>query len=180
MSNFSNNLINARVSEIMPYLRSGDKILDIGSGNCLLTKRLRELGYNITPIDIVNKSKVKDIQPAIYDGKYIPFSNNSFNLSLLITVLHHTNDPIGILREATRVSNRIIIMEDVYENAVQKYLTSLMDSILNFEFIGHPHSNKTKDAWLEIFNNLNLAVLDKKQHTFWHFFQNGTFYLQKK
>ncbi len=171
--------INTIISEITPYLRKNDRILDIGSGSCVVARRLKDSGCKITLLDVVDKSVYSDFRPIIYDGRNISFPDNSFDIAVLITVLHHTREPIGVLREAARVAPRIIVMEDLYKGLLQKYLTFAMDSFLNREFFNHPHTNMTEKQWREVFDKLGLRVLDKKTHNFWKFFTSGTFYLER-
>ena len=165
--------------KITPYLKSGDCIIDIGSGDCTVANTLGNNGYEITPLDIRDESVHQNFRPIIYDGKNIPFPDDSFDVALLITVLHHTKKPIEILKEAIRVAPRIIVMEDLYKNLLQKYLTFAMDSLLNLEFFGHPHTNMTQEQWEGVFNKLGLKILDRNVHNFWRFFTSGTFYLEK-
>ena len=96
-----------------------------------------------------------------------------------MTVLHHTLDPETLLDQAKRVARRIIVMEDVYSNVIQKYATFIMDSVVNFEFIGHPHANKSHSQWLEIFNKLELKIIKSESHSFWKFFTSNTYLLEK-
>ncbi len=167
------------ISEIGGYLKKNDRILDIGCGGCHIAKQLKEKGYDIVPLDVEDRSCFQEITPVIYDGKKIPFEDNSFDVAFLLTVLHHTRDPIMILCEAKRVARRVVIIEDLYDGRLQKYLTLAMDSILNTEFFGHPHSNKTKKEWETIFHTLNLRIIDERSRPFWIFFTNGVFYLEK-
>lgn len=167
------------IRKISPYLKTEDKILDIGSGNCRVCHVLQQKGLPVTALDIKNRSRVSTILPTIYDGKKLPFSDDSFDVSLLITVLHHTQDPIAILKEAKRVSKRIIVMEDLYDRTFQKYATFLMDSIYNLEFFNHPHNNMTEAKWKKIFAELNLRVVDEQKNNWWIFFTSGTFCLEK-
>lgn len=167
-------------AEIEPYIRAGDRILDIGSGSGHIARHLKEKGYAVTSLDVADKCAFEDGHPVLYDGKIIPFADDSFDAALLITVLHHVADPAALLREAKRVAQRIVVIEDLYQGAVQKHLTYAMDSILNREFIGHPHSNKTKEEWKESFKALGLKVVDQRTHTFWRFFTSGTFYLERR
>lgn len=174
---------NPRVREILreitPYLKRGDRILDIGSGGCTVAKSLKDNGYEITPLDVIDKSVHQDFRPLIYDGKNIPFPDNSFDVALLITVLHHTKKPVEVLREAVRVAPRIIVTEDLYKGFFQKYLTFAMDSLSNWEFFGHPHTNMMQGQWEEVFRGLGLKILDRNIHNFWTFFTSGTFYLER-
>jgi 2-polyprenyl-3-methyl-5-hydroxy-6-metoxy-1,4-benzoquinol methylase len=158
---FRGNLI---VSKIIDYLPPNAKILDIGAGNCNITQILDDRGFEITPIDVVDLSFVKDQKPIIYDGKTIPFKTNSFDVSLLLLVLHHTPNPKQIIQEAKRVSKNIVIMEEIFFNTMQKHLTYTLDSIMNLEFASHPHSNKVPREWETIFEKQNLRVKDKFYH----------------
>ncbi len=167
------------LEKVAPYLKKGDRILDIGSGSCTVARGLKDNGYEITLLDVVDKGIYKDFRPIIYDGKNIPFADNSFDVALLITVLHHTREPVEILREAVRVAPRVIVMEDLHKGLFQKYLTFAMDSFLNQEFLGHPHTNMTKEEWEKVFNKLGLKIIDRNIHNFWKFFTSGTFYLER-
>lgn len=167
------------VKKILPYLTTKDRILDIGSGSCRVCYYLQQKGFSITALDIKNKSQVSSISPIIYDGKKLPFSDNSFDVSLLITVLHHTQDPVTVLKEAKRVSKRIIVMEDLYEGIFQKYATFLMDSIYNLEFFNHPHNNMTEAQWKKIFTEFDLHLINEQKNDWWIFFTSGIFYLEK-
>lgn len=166
--------------KVLPYLKKRDRVLDLGSGYCTVTKELRNKDYNITPIDLKNYSVFPDVSPTIYNGKKLPYQVDEFDVILVITVLHHVREPEKLLAEASRVSKRLIVMEDLVESSIQKFFTSVLDSVLNFEFFGHPHSNKSEREWLEEFQKLNLHVQDFNKHNFWSVMTSGTFYLIKK
>ena len=135
-----------KIERISEYLSLKDKILDIGTGPgsvCLLMNRE---GYNLTPVDVIDQTLSSELIPEIYDGKKLPYNNSSFDTALILTVLHHTSNPEKVLSEAKRVSKKIIIIEDIFINPIQKYLTFFVDSIVNLEFISHPHSNKSDNG----------------------------------
>ncbi|OGY56889.1 MAG: hypothetical protein A2Y84_00040 [Candidatus Colwellbacteria bacterium RBG_13_48_8] len=165
--------------KITPYLRKNDRILDVGSGSCVIAKNLKNRGYKITLVDVVNRSVYRNFRPVIYDGEKIPFADNHFDVALLITVLHHTQEPIKVLKEARRVAPRIVVMEDLHKGFIQKYLTFAMDNWTNRRFWGNPHTNMTQEQWEDIFKKLGLKILDKNIHRFWRFFTSGTFYLER-
>ena len=77
-------------------------------------------------------------------------------------------------------ASRIIIMEDIYSNSLQKYLTFFVDSLVNLEFSDHPHSNKTDEEWRELFRKNGLKLVDAKYHRFLLFFRQVTYYLEKE
>lgn len=152
----------ASVEHFAQYLRDGESIVDIGAGLCDITQLLRQKGHAVTPLDVQDFSMFTDIKPVVYSGERLPFADKSFDTALILTVLHHTPEPVAVLREARRVARRIIIIEDVFYNAPHKYATFFMDSLLNLELWGHPHSNKTDQAWRALFTRLDLRITEEK------------------
>lgn len=168
-----------KLSRIEPFLKKGDKILDIGSGACSLAELLAEKGFLVTALDVRDQSFVKNIKPVVYDGSHIPFEDNKFDVSLLIRVLHHIRNPSVVLKEAKRVSRRVVIIEEIYEGSLQKYLTFLMDQLTNFEILGNPHSNKTDKEWKKLFVKLKLKLKDAKVEPLYKIFKSVTYHLEK-
>jgi len=167
------------VKKIEPFLKKTDLILNIGSGTCNLDEILLNKGYHLTSLDIQNLSFVDNIKPIIYDGNQIPFNNNKFYKSLILTVLHHTPNPEKILKEAKRVSKEIIVIEDIYTHFLHKYLTYFFDSLFNLEFVGHPHLNKTDQQWKNTFKKLNLKLVKTSYIRSFIVFKHATYYLKK-
>lgn len=155
----SNAWAEGKLIHIAPFLPPAGRILDLGSGRGVVAGILRARGYDVTPLDVRDRSIDPRFRPVLYDGNRIPFEDNRFDCALLLTVLHHTPDPSSILREAARVAARIIVIEDVYSNTFQKYLTFFTDSLCNLEFFGHPHTNKTDGQWRMLFEDLGLELL---------------------
>jgi len=151
--------VSEKLDEILPHLRLNDNILDIGTGNGVLFQKLRVENHQVVPLDIKDQSFIKEVKPVLYDGINIPFRDKHFDVALLITMLHHTAHPQKILSEAKRVAKKIIIIEEIYSNMINKYMTYFVDSLFNFEFVGHPHSNKTDEEWKEMFECLGLRLL---------------------
>ena len=114
----------------------------------------------------------------MYDGELMPFSNNDFNTALLLTVLHHTPDPDAILREAARIAKRIVIIEDVYDNRFMEWVTKCFDSLMNLEFFGHPHSNRSDAEWLETFERLDLRAVHKSIYRVGGIFKQAVYVLE--
>lgn len=169
-----------KLSWINQYLKKHDKILDIGCGPCFLTSFLSERGFEVTPVDVQNLSAFKKIKPIIYDGGNLPFKKNSYDLALLLTVLHHIKDFKAIIKEAKRVSKKIIIIEDVYHNNFNKYLIYFFDSLLNLEFFNHPHNNLNDSQWKRLFKEENLKLEDTQYHQIALFCTQATYYLTVK
>ena len=108
--------VQEKLAEIDCYLDSADRILDVGAGNCILCRELCRRGYDVVPVDLKNLSFVDEVVPVVYDGAAFPFGKDSFDVALLITVLHHAPDPDAVLEEVRRVTKRIIVIEEIYEH----------------------------------------------------------------
>jgi ubiquinone/menaquinone biosynthesis C-methylase UbiE len=168
-----------KIKRIAEYISPEDKILDIGTGPgsvCLLMQRE---GYDITPVDVIDQTLSSEVEPNIYSGKKLPYKNSSFDTALILTVLHHTTNPREVLLEAKRVADKIVIIEDIYSNPIQKYLTFFVDSIVNLEFVSHPHSNKSDSEWKKTFIKLGLKLKAAKYGRFLLFFKQATYFLEK-
>jgi len=166
-----------KINRIESYLNKESKILDIGCGTAAVTLLLKEKGFNVTPIDIEDQSFISYINPIIYDGSRIPIDDNEFDISLVLTVLHHVYNPVKLIKEAKRLSKKIIIIEDIYTNTLQKYLTFIVDSIINFEFIEHPHSNKADKEWKDIFEENELKLTYSSKLNYLIFFKQALYIL---
>lgn len=167
------------VNKIESFLKRDSLILDIGSGTCNVCEVLQSKGFRVVPLDVQNLSFVDNIRPIIYDGNKMPFKDNEFDVSLISCVLHHTSKPDDILREAKRVSNSIIIIEDIHSNLLHKYVNCFFDSLLNLEFIGHPHSNRSDKEWRRAFQNFGLKVIDARYGRSFIVFKHAVYYLKK-
>ena len=168
-----------KVSWIEKFLIEGDRILDIGSGPCFVTEILRRKGYHTTPVDITKLSVVDGIEPVIFDGRKIPFKNEEFDVALLLTVLHHVRESSSLLKEAGRVSKRLIVIEDTYSNRFQELFVKALDSIMNLEFLSHPHNNGSDPEWRDLFNDIGFDIIGVHHHRFGILFSQTTYNLTK-
>jgi ubiquinone/menaquinone biosynthesis C-methylase UbiE len=163
------------------YLSANQTILDVGTGSGQFAQLLQEKEFQIQAVDIVDKTNATLNTPRIYDGKKFPFESNSFEVGMLITVLHHCPKPEKVFEEVVRVSSkRIFILEDVYSNTLMKYLTWFADSIANFEFIGHPHTNKSETEWEALFKENKLTLIHKRKVKVLFIFTQVVYVLEKE
>lgn len=81
------------------------KVLEIGAGSGWQAQRLTEYGYEVIAIDIPNSqySQRRVFPVILYDGKSLPFSDNSFDIVFSSNVLEHISDPITLNKEFRRV-----------------------------------------------------------------------------
>lgn len=156
-------------ARVLPHLRPGESVLDIGAGRALVADAILNAGHPTSIVDVVNLSLVEHLQPKIYDGNTLPYAGDTFDVALLLTVLHHIPNPDNTLREARRVAKRVIVMEDIYASEREKQFTQFGDSWLNWEWRGHPHSNRDDAGWQAAFAKLDLRVTHSDESLDWFF-----------
>lgn len=159
--NFMNLKAKSIYERLKPHLK-GKKILDVGTGAGAVAAYIDLQGYKITSIDIDDSSYFVDYPTVIYDGTHFPFKDNQFDTTIIIHVLHHCEDRMAVLREAARVSKRVIFIEDTYRNTFEKMMTSLQDMFGNWEFYQHHYS--TAEEWRGILKKEGWQVLHEEAY----------------
>jgi ubiquinone/menaquinone biosynthesis C-methylase UbiE len=105
------------------------EVLDVGTGDGLIAHLIesKRPDIRIRGIEVFLR-KDPFIEVDRYDGLRIPFADATFDVVMLIDVLHHSADPLALLREATRVSRRSILVKDHNANGpFGRALLRLMD-----------------------------------------------------
>jgi len=84
-----------------------------------------------------------------FDGKSIPYGKDSFDVVMLIDVIHHADQPITLLRDAARVARQAILIKDHLVEGTFAYLTlQLMDWIGNARHgVSLPYNYWTLAKW---------------------------------
>lgn len=154
-----------------------ESILDIGCGNGGVLLLLTKEGYRAKGIDVQDHNFYSGNITELYNGKKLPYSDKQSDFGLLLTVLHHAQNPISLLSEAGRVCRKLIIIEDIYTSNWNKRLLFFIDSLVNFEWFKHPHNNKTEREWEDIFSELDFTIISKQEHRLMYVFKQVTYYL---
>ena len=114
---------------------SGRTVLDVGCGDGFYTfqywdlcrpKRLAGLDGAEKAIEVANsKREGRDIEFKVGDSHRLPFSDNSFDVVQLQSMLHHDDDPLASIREAFRVAPEVLIHEPNGNNLGLKIIEKL-------------------------------------------------------
>jgi SAM-dependent methyltransferase len=99
----------------------GRSVLDVACGDGFYTVRFWDCG---SPASLVaadaaqaavqvaaRNSDSRPIRFLVADAHHLPFVDDSFDVVLLQSVLHHDDDPLHMIREAFRIAPRVIIHE---------------------------------------------------------------------
>ncbi len=153
--------------KILPFINSGDRVLDLGAGNGLVAEYIKNhKDIKMTLLEIHNGHNQTGLKMQYYDGIKVPFRNNSFDVVLLIYVLHHSENPDLTLLEASRTANkRIIIFEEITNSSIRYFTTSFWDVLVNLPWkvriVDLLPRFRSEKRWKESFKKFNL-VLEKK------------------
>ncbi|MEL6338699.1 MAG: class I SAM-dependent methyltransferase [Myxococcota bacterium] len=170
----------SKIERIASYLNSDDRILDVGTGYGLVSDGLvAEHGFTVERCDVVDEQLADGPRPTLFDGRRLPYESDSYDVAMLLTVLHHVHDPEALLSEARRVARRLLIIEDVYSGPLQRRLTYAADSLFNFEFGNHPHSNRTDPEWRACFCRLSLEIEGFRSDRYLGLFRQNTYALSR-
>jgi SAM-dependent methyltransferase len=167
-----------KLRQIGPFLTPGARVLDLGSGPGTVARLLLRRGLRPECVDVVDQSWFPEARPRLYDGRSLPHPDGSFEQVLLLTVLHHCEDPERVLAEAGRVGRRVLVIEDIYRSTPQKWLTLAADSLANLELAGHPHHNRTDREWRRTFRRLGFTLRHAHQYRFLLFFRQAVYVLE--
>ena len=147
------------------YLEKGQNVLDIGLGNGLNAAQIRkEHKVNITGIDVIDFNEA-DIPLKIFDGKNIPFKDNKFDVAMITQTLHHCDEPLKVLKEASRVSKRLVILEDVGVSGIHMIISKWFDWMMNLRHgVNSPGNFRMHEEWLSVFRKMKLKVIVTKKY----------------
>ena len=158
----------------------GKDLLDVGARRCYIAKELKERNSTeVTCIDVKDLNET-ELNLVVYNGDKIPFNDSRFTTVLLAYVLHHCDDPLDILKECKRVCNgKIVIFEDK-----PGIFANMLDYVYNaLHGVKTPFNLKTEHEWLQLFKQLNLRVVEKRDNVekqwFYPFVRHTMFVLQK-
>ena len=137
----------------------GASVLDVGCGDGSMASRIAELRPDISVqgVEFLVRPQC-EIECRSFDGSTLPYPDASFDVCLFVDVLHHTEDPAILLREAVRVSRRFVLLKDhVDENILDDFTLRFMDWVGN-----RPHgvvltyNYKSREEWAGYFSACGL------------------------
>ncbi len=157
------DVLSHHLAELIP----GDaaSVLDIGCGDGLIDQAIkaRRADLAIEGIDLFPRPEALiPVRP--FDGQVIPFDDKTFDAVMLVDVLHHAANAASLLREATRVARKYVVIKDVYgDGVVGPLILRFMDLVGN---AGHSFA-WTVDywprlRWQQTFSDLQLSVTENR------------------
>ncbi len=147
------------ISNVIPLRCS---VLDVGCGDGLLAHLLleRRPDIRLRGLDVLRRSR-EYIPVATFDGKRIPFPDDSFDVIMFVDVLHHTESPADLIREAARAARAAVLIKDhTLDGLLARRTLTLMDAIGNARHgVALPYNYWHRRQWLETFSALDFELL---------------------
>lgn len=105
--------VDVLARDVAPLLPANASIVDIGAGDGRLAERVTAARPDLKWMGVDTVSRPTTHVPVqLFNGEQLPFPDKSFDTALFIDVLHHTLDPMVLLREALRVARHSIVIKD--------------------------------------------------------------------
>jgi len=151
-------VLSDHLAELIPQ---DARVLDVGCGDGLLAHLIMQKipSVEIKGIDVLVRSQAH-IPVDEFDGQVIPHADASFDVVMFVDVLHHTEDPMILLREAVRVASKAIAIKDHTCNGLFAGSTlRFMDQIGNARYgVALPYNYWSQQRWFEAFHTLDLTI----------------------
>ena len=151
-----------------PWLERGQTVLDLGAGTGFISRWLHNrVGVRPTLADVVSYGNRERSLPFLRldDPFRVPVPDASFDVVMLLFVLHHVDDKEGqdrLVEEAKRVARtRIVVMEDTPRTAIDRAFNTAWDWVLNLRHgVPTPFMFRPTDEWVRVFKEKDLSIVD--------------------
>ncbi len=150
-----------KVKQLMQFENGTSvKMLDIGCGDGVTELFISRMlpGWQVEGIDISEKSiaranekNISNAHFSLYDGKSIPFHDESFDMVFIAAVMHHIDFSLhaGLLKEIYRVlkkGGRLYLFEHNPLNPVTRYLVNTCVFDKEAKLLGHRYTKNILES----------------------------------
>ena len=146
-----------RLAAMLP---TSTTLLDVGCGDGTIADLISQKvsGLAVTGVEYAPRSSCV-IPCTGFDGAHLPFPDKSFDGCMFVDVLHHSRDPLSILRDASRVCRDFILIKDhVAENALDHFTLRLMDWVGNRPHgVVLPYAYLSERQWETLYGDVGLT-----------------------
>lgn len=155
------------------FLENPRHVLDLGAGEGYVGEAVaRDTGASVVLADVIDFNQT-ELPLVRYGGQRLPFAAGAFDTTLLVFVLHHSDDPSEVLAEAKRVtSGRVVVLESVVENRTDLLWLTFADRLANRVRSGGRMEEEdlrfgTVAVWRERFAALGFDVVAEERRGRW-------------
>lgn len=146
-----------RLAAMLP---ASTTLLDVGCGDGTISDLVSQKvsGLSVTGVEYAPRASCV-IPCTGFDGVHLPFPDKSFDGCMFVDVLHHSRDPLSILRDASRVCRSFILIKDhLAENALDHLTLRLMDWVGNRPHgVVLPYAYLSGNQWEKLYREVGLT-----------------------
>ncbi len=157
---------------------AGSTVLDVGCDTGYTATSIMKNAHSLKFIGVdVQRGRPALIEKKLYDGRNLPFPDNSFDIVIALDVLHHTRDIAGLLSEMRRVSRKYVIVKDHRKYGFFSNLgISLFDWLANVGYgIKCVFNYPTLDKWKAYFQESGLEIVGMPEKLYFGFGLSGRY-----
>ena len=158
--------VRVLAAKLANFLPENARVLDIGCGSGDVAGLILQLRPDVTieGIDVLVRESTA-IPVRAFDGYSIPTEDRSYNAAIMVDVLHHTDNPARLIKEATRVASDAVLIKDHYRhNAVDGAILRLMDWFGNAAHgVRLPYNYLSPAQWSELWLDAGLEVVGRSE-----------------
>ena len=144
-------------------------ILDVGCDDGVVSKLIMDLNPSLKIVGVdIQSDRPSRIPKKVYDGKRLPYSDNSFDVVISINVLHHVKDIPSLLKEMTRVSSKHVIIKDFVTYSIfSKIYHCIFDYVTTLAYgIKCVYNFPSYREWNHYFEKSGLKLIKSAKFTF--------------
>ena len=156
-------VLSSHLKSLIPFQ---SRVLDVGCGDGTIDALIQQQRPDlvIEGIDILVRPKTH-IPVRHFDGQVIPYPNQSFDVVIFVDVLHHTEEPLVLLKEAHRVGKQVLIKDHFREGAFAYSTLRLMDFVGNAHHgVVLPYNYWHESEWRSAFEKVGLFPSEIKRN----------------
>jgi ubiquinone/menaquinone biosynthesis C-methylase UbiE len=124
----------------------GPRLADIGGGTGNYALAFKQEGWEPVVIDrssaMLSYAREKGLATLYADAQRLPHDDASFDAAMLVSMLHHVEDPPAVLTEAKRImraGGRLAVMLYTREDVEDLWFLELFPSTRAWMELTHPH-----------------------------------------
>ena len=153
--------VRVLANHLAQLLPPNARVLDVGCGDGTIDVLIQQQrpDISIEGTDVLVRPS-SHIPVRMFDGATIPHLSDSFDVVMLVDVLHHTDDPVVLLREAARVGKTIVIKDHLREGFLAGFTLRLMDWVGNAHHgVVLPYNYWSRKQWTAALDLVRLKTI---------------------
>ena len=158
--------VTVLVDHLEALIPEGARVIDVGAGDGQITSALieRRPDLDVVAIDVLVRPGGA-VRVVHFDGRTMPFEDQSADVVLFVDVLHHATDQFRLLSEAARVTRGSILIKDhLRQGFLAQQTLRFMDDVGNRRHgVDMTYDYLSPDEWTGLFDRAGLERVSEQR-----------------